>query len=162
MVAPRDLQVTAILCISTFYFSSGLLWELWPLLHSAEPAAPPHRGPLHPPSAAGLAHPHRCEAGAADVHEQVYLKCTQPACSSLSILILPIRCLPKGGPTRKDPPCNSVMTFMSLTRLSLHKVRAGGPIWYTVYLSESLYVLILLTCKNRIGHLPQCMQGIPV
>lgn len=62
----------------------------------------------------------------------------------------------------KDPPCNSVMTFMSLTRLSLHKVRAGGHIWYTVYLSESLYVLILSTCKNRIGHLPQCLQGIPV
>lgn len=57
--------------------SAGLLWELWPLVHGPEPAAPPHRGPLHPPAAAGLAHPHRPEDGAANVHEQVHLRCPQ-------------------------------------------------------------------------------------
>lgn len=55
--------------------SAGLLWELRPLLHRPEPAAPSHRGPLHPPAAAGLAHPHRHEDGAARVHEQVHLRC---------------------------------------------------------------------------------------
>lgn len=59
---------------ANFSFSAGLLWELRPLLHCPEPAAPSHRGPLHPPAAAGLAHPHRHEDGAAHVHEQVRLR----------------------------------------------------------------------------------------
>lgn len=71
--------------ISFVIFCSGLLRELGPLLHRAEPAAPPHRGPLHPPAAAGLAHPRRHQDGAADVHEQVQLTGARPAFPPLSI-----------------------------------------------------------------------------
>lgn len=53
--------------------SSGLLWELGSFLHRAELAAPTNCGPLRPTAPAGLAHPHRCQDGAADVHEQVQL-----------------------------------------------------------------------------------------
>lgn len=63
------------------FCSSGFLWELWPLLHGAEPAASTYRGSLHPPAATGLAHPHRHEDGAVDVHEQVCVRCTQSAFS---------------------------------------------------------------------------------
>lgn len=66
-----------------FCLHVGLLRELGPLVHGAEPAAPSHRGPLHPPAAPGLAHPHRPEDGAANVHEQVHLRCRQAPPRSL-------------------------------------------------------------------------------
>lgn len=124
------------------FLSSGLLWELWPLLHCTEPAAPTHRSSLHPSATAGLAYPHRHEVGAADVHEQVYLKCTQPAFSSFPCQ--PAACQ-KGDVdlALKNPSCNFVMTFISLTCvcLSWHskKTKSGqvdmfGVLWCTISL----------------------------
>lgn len=68
-------------CVKFTFRSPGFLRELRPLLHGAEPAASAYRGPLRPPAAAGLAHSHRHEDGAVDVHEQVHLKRSPPAFS---------------------------------------------------------------------------------
>lgn len=53
--------------------SSGVLWELWPLLVGAEPPAAAHRGALHPYPSPRLAHTHRSAHGAAALHEQMRL-----------------------------------------------------------------------------------------
>lgn len=97
------------------FHSSGLLWELGPLLHRTEPAAPTHRRSLHPPAAAGLAHPHRHADGPADVHEQVYLKCTWPD-SFLTFhpspANLPLAKRGTFGPTPKDQSCLSFLAML--------------------------------------------------
>lgn len=54
--------------------SSGVLWELRPLLVRAEPPAASHRSSLHPHPSPRVAHTHRPAPGAAALHEQMHLK----------------------------------------------------------------------------------------
>lgn len=58
--------------------SPGFLWQLGPLILSAEPAAATHRGPLHPPHPAGLARAHRHPHGTPRVPGQVRLSTSLP------------------------------------------------------------------------------------
>lgn len=110
-------------CVLSSYL--GLLRKLRSLLHGTKPAAPAYCGSLCTPAAAGLAHPHRHEDGAADVHEQMLLKCFLPHRPSFPCQ--PCH-LPKG-----EYLCNIVRSFETslvcphLVRLTA--LQAGGHRW---------------------------------
>lgn len=106
-------------------FCLGLLRKLWSLFHGTKPAAPAYCGSLYTPAAAGLAHPHCHEDGAADVHEQMHLKCFLPHWPSFPCQ--PCH-LPKG-----EYLSNTVRSF-DTSLVCPHLVRltvlwAGGHLW---------------------------------